>query len=222
MTEQISMGALHKVSRFCEGLFFLLLLGSMGLLTSCQEAQPKHYVEKSTEVKPEPSQAMNAPFANGGMNPGVSTGKLMELSFTYVVPSSWRELSPSENKGMRARTFLTKDSLEATFVLLSGQGGGMIQNLDRWAKQLELNPTPTDMNVFRSTAEVWSTQSDWKAEFFDYRKFDSKAPESILAVVIPLSGETLFIKLMGPTAKISKELEQLKALVASIAQKGQA
>lgn len=196
----------------------ICVLGGLFFVSACQQSEPTHYIERNVKNQSKqlrPPMAGEAPHAIA-MAPGESTGKLVTLPFTYVIPQGWTELPPEQNKGMRARTFQISDSLECTFVLLGGQGGGLIQNLERWAKQLGLSPTPTDMEIFRSTSEVLQTQSQWKAEYFDFRKFDKKAAESIIAAIVPLGEQTLFVKLQGETSLVNSQVKQFKSIVTSL------
>lgn len=191
---------------FLSGLFFIL---------GCQDNEPTYYLEKQNKIKPALEAPSEARVQNDSRQ-GQSPNQRVILPFEYSVPEAWQELSTAKSGGMRARTFLTADSLECTFVLLEGQGGGLMQNLERWAKQIGLQPNPQDMVVFRSTSKVWETQSQWKAEFFDFRKLDQSALETILAVVIPLDNQTLFVKMKGLSAPLAGELPALKSLISSI------
>ncbi len=201
----------HRAQGVKSKFLTILSLICFVVLLGCQDSEPTHYVERKIAAKkPQASLMM------GAMKPGSSSGQLVQLPFEYITPNNWKELDPSQNKGMRARTFDLGDSLECTFVLLGGLGGGLEQNLTRWAKQLGLNPTQQDLSVFRSTAKVLETSGNWKAELFDFRSFDKAAKETILAAILPIGNQTLFVKIQGQSGLIDKQESSLIQLVKSM------
>jgi hypothetical protein len=202
---------LHRAHRVKSKFLTVLSLISFVVLLGCQDSEPTHYVERKIAAKTaQASSLMDA------MKPGSSSGQLVQLPFEYLTPNNWKELDPTQNKGMRARTFDLGDSLECTFVLLGGLGGGLEQNLMRWAKQLGLNPTQQDLSVFRSTAKVLETSGDWKAELFDFRSFDKAAKETILAAILPVGNQTVFVKIQGQSRLIDKQESSLIQLIKSM------
>jgi|TARA_B110000263_G_scaffold176770_1_gene154509 hypothetical protein len=121
---------------------------------------------------------------------------------SWIVPESWM---PSEGHSMRLASFDTPFSKgvgDLSIVSLGGSSGGLVANVNRWRKQLRLDiMTETQIQDISVSGE--SKMGPFK--FFRLVN-DVQKDRAILAVVLPMDRETLFIKLTASLDGIN-ELE---------------
>jgi hypothetical protein len=107
----------------------------------------------------------------------------------------------------------------AVFFFGAGQGGGIDDNVARWAKQFEGAPAPK-----RSTATVAGlrvTRAEVAGTYLApggpmMQSTGKRAGHRLLGAIVEAPGGNVFFKLTGPAATIAAAQAEFDALVASI------
>ncbi len=142
----------------------------------------------------QPPAGPGAPPANPGATPSAN--------YRWSVPSGWH-VGPA--KAMREVTLFAgaKDEVECYVSSLSGAGGGLASNLDRWRAQLgqpplaaaELAALP---RVSMLGAEAVTIEIERAADH-------AEGPEKVLGAVCILPRQSVFVKLGGPRAAVDAQ-----------------
>jgi hypothetical protein len=140
----------------------------------------------------------------------------------WTVPASW---AAGPGSAMRVATYTVPaakgaDKGEcAVFCFGSGQGGGVDENVARWAKQFEGAPAPQ-----RSAQTVGGLRVTRAAVAGTYlapggpmmQSTGKKAGYRLLGAIAEAPGGNVFFKLTGPAATVAAAQADFDALVASI------
>ncbi len=96
---------------------------------------------------------------------------------------------------------------------LSGDGGGLLANVNRWGQQLGQPPISEADAAKLPTLEV----SGVKAVIADFTGTDPKTgqPARLVGVVLPQAGQTWFYKLMGDPAVVARQKDALFQFIQS-------
>lgn len=173
---------------------------------------PHTHAEQSPEANAiERAQAqmggdMNAPGA-----PAVSAAK---VAVNWTTPEGWTE---QPGNPMRIATFLVgPEKAECTLTAFPGTVGGIEENLQRWAGQIGLRVTPENLAKFARAPATFKTDGDFSCLVYDFASVAPDAEPSMLAAILPLDEQTLFVKLTGPRALLAEQKEAFTALCRSL------
>jgi hypothetical protein len=133
---------------------------------------------------------------------------------TWTVPAGWQE-------GPLAQFLVAKYIINGAggaqasvnVSSLDGNGGGLLPNVNRWRKQLGLDPV-TDADIANlPTLDA----SGVKATLVDISGTDARTgqPARLIGVVLPLGGQTWFYKLMGDATVVAQQKDALIQFVQS-------
>ncbi len=152
--------------------------------------------------------------------PGMAAGSPAEPAAAaadkpaWTVPADWKEGQLAQFLVAR---FVIQGSGEATAAVnvsqLSGDGGGLLPNVNRWRAQLGL-PPGSDADLARlPLLDV----SGAKATLVDIAGTDPRSgqPAQLVGLVLPLGGQTWFYKLMGDPAVVAPQKAALIKFVQS-------
>ena len=110
---------------------------------------------------------------------------------SWDLPQNW---VPSDGHSMRLASFdvpFSRGIGDLSIVSLGSESGGLIANVNRWRKQIDLGPI--------SESEIKTESIVGQSKSGSFRLFrlvnDSSQDKAILAAVLPMQGTTLFIKL---------------------------
>lgn len=165
------------------------------LLVGC--AAPK-YVETTTTPKREFDVA--APSQRGGLG--------------WETPVGWQEQGAS---GMRVASFQVADTetgLEAadgSIVILDGDGGGEVANVNRWRGQIGLSPA--------SVREIKAASRKERGALGPFSWWSLTHPATnrgILIAVIHNKNQTVFVKLSGSLKTLADNKEEFLQLCRSV------
>ena len=133
---------------------------------------------------------------------------------TWIVPAGWQE---GELAQFLVDRFVIKGGGSATATVnvsqLAGDGGGLLPNVNRWRKQLGLEPvTAADL----AKLDTLETPSG-KAAVVEISGTDmrSQQPAQLVGVVLPVNGQTWFYKLAGDAAVVAQQKAALLKFVQS-------
>jgi hypothetical protein len=133
---------------------------------------------------------------------------------TWTVPAGWQ---PGQLAQFLVARYLVKgdgDTVAAINVSqLSGDGGGLGPNINRWRGQLGLAPVSDDDIAKLPTVDA----SGAKATLVEIKGIDprSNKPASLVGVVLPLNGQTWFYKLMGDANVVTAQKDAFIKFVQS-------
>ena len=132
--------------------------------------------------------------------------------FTWEKPDSW---IPAEGSSMRLASFeipYSTGSGDLSIMELSGDGGGLGANVNRWRGQIGLGP----LTKFEIEAEAKNRVS----ELGNYQLFRlvnlEKKESAFLAAIYPLESSALFIKLTASADGILELEKAFKAFCSSM------
>lgn len=132
----------------------------------------------------------------------------------WTIPAGWEEGQLAQFLTAR---YVIKGSGDASAAVnvsqLSGDGGGLTANINRWRGQLGLAPISDEETAKLPTIEA----NGVKAVLTDFNGTDARSgkPARLVAVVLPLSGQTWFYKLMGDETVVGAQKEAFIKFVQS-------
>lgn len=172
-------------------MFNLIIILLVVFITGCnQTPRERHY----TQVNIEPAISLHE-----------------ESALSWILPPGWEEEKAANQ--MRVATFrLSSDfnAFDCSIVSLPGGAGGLEANLRRWMGQIKLEVSEEQFNQFINASS---------GNVFDFTQLqDGRAPdtESMIAAMIELHDETVFVKLKGTIATVTANKKAFLELVASI------
>jgi hypothetical protein len=139
----------------------------------------------------------------------------------YDVPQGWVELPPTSNAFVKRMINLRPADDPATecyLTFLTGDGGGIKANIDRWRGQIGLGPiAPAELEKLPKV-EMFGTPSPFYLGEGDLVGMDGtkRADFALAAVILAREGSAMSIKMTGPKAVVLKELDRFKAFVRSL------
>jgi len=153
----------------------------------------------------------NAAEPKGGSAPAPppSTGTAQGSPLQYTVPAGWTEIPA---KSMRVAAFQVSDgkqTAEVTIIPLSGAGGGLLANVNRWRKEVGLDDM-TEENLRKESKSL--AVEGQNAVYVDLVGKEKRN----LGVILPRDGRTWFIKFQGPIGLVEKERENFEAFARSV------
>ena len=189
-------------------ILFLIVLGIT--LSSCGDSSPKHSYREVT---------VDSPLRSNKLMTSSNMPTSTNISLIWKSPKGWVE---SKGEGMRIVTFKTddKDPIECSIVSLGGMAGGLEANLIRWMKQINLNDISQDkVTDFMEHYEDLTNNNNLEIKIFDFTKLQEDkewtAP-SMIAGLVSVNDQTVFIKMTGTKSAVSKNLPSFKELLQSI------
>jgi hypothetical protein len=128
----------------------------------------------------------------------------------YTLPKGWKETPPVAPQIHR---FVTGDPDDPVVISISSAGGGRVDNIDRWRRQVGLGPISQD----ELASAVSPTQVfDLKAEQIEIIGPPGEKQQAILGVIAPSGRTSWFIKLQGPVKPALEQKKNFEAFVKSL------
>ena len=166
----------------CLKLYFLIY--TMVILQSCgQDNHTRTYRLPKSAVPPQVE----------------NIKKTQSSIFSWKKPDSW---IPSSGSSMRIASFeipYIGGMGDLSVIQLGGKGGGFEPNINRWRKQLNLEP--------QSLSEIEKDIIKQKGELGEYKMIkivNTQNNLAFLAAIIPVENQTLFVKLSANLSGIKK------------------
>jgi hypothetical protein len=139
-------------------------------------------------------------------------------SLTWQGPESWKR---SGERPMRLVTYTVGGGEAECYVtLLSGVAGGVDANINRWRSQMGITETLDSAAIAAlPKITVLGEQAPLVEIEGKYTGMDGQATEGYMlyGTVCDLDGETLFVKLVGPSGEIKGEHDNFVAFCQSLA-----
>ncbi|MGD0208880.1 MAG: hypothetical protein ABSC89_14865 [Verrucomicrobiota bacterium] len=169
-------------------------------------------VQAQTELPPS-----HPPIGDTGMGaPTASAPISSEGKPNWQVPAGWQEVSGGQF--LVAKFTLTGAGGATAAVNVSsstGEGGGLVGNINRWRGQLGLTSlSDGDVNKLVTTIDV----PGGKASLVDLSGTDARTgqPTRLVGVIVPHSGQTWFYKLMGDAKVVEAQKEVFTKFVQTV------
>lgn len=165
-----------------------------------------------------PGQASSDPHTNGGNSDMSAPGlppmqpQATQTKLTYTLPATWQEKPPGN---IRVASFEVKQGEavgDVSIVSLAGDGGGLLNNTNRWRKQLEM--VPTDQAGLKNA--VKDIQIAGHKGYF-MALYSGLEGQGMLIAMVEQGGQTWFIKMVAPAKLIQSQEGDFLAFVKSIA-----
>jgi hypothetical protein len=144
---------------------------------------------------------------------------VQDRPFRFTKPDDWEERPPDMPQGVpRLAVFLVRDQdhhAEVSVVPLAGPGGGALANVNRWRRQLGLEPLDDDAQLQKEMRLL--DVANGKAPYVDLVGRDpTGGAKRILGAWIAHGGRTWFIKMIGSPELVGKQQAAFEAFVQSI------
>jgi hypothetical protein len=141
--------------------------------------------------------------------------------YHWDTPEGWSEVPKTSS--MRLATFAIKSQGKeaiCTIIPLRGEAGGLKANVTRWLGQVTGSTEPpgnTDkVSQLLDKQERFLTKGQFPAVLIDYTTVTSNPSDpSIMAAVITVHGNSVFIKMMGEKLLLQENKAKFKALCQS-------
>ncbi len=150
--------------------------------------------------------------ARASSNTGATPGPL-----GYAVPAGWADQGP---KSMRAVN-LSVGSCQCYVILLGGEAGGLIGNLNRWRKEVGLEPIgDADVSDLESVA-VLGAEAPLLDVRGDYAGMGEEggANYRVFGVALIRDSVSVFVKMVGPEAEMAAQRGAFLEFVQSLEEK---
>lgn len=190
-----------------------LALGAALLLSSCSRDEVTHFrVAKA----PQGGGAVSAAAHQGsapppGMAGDVPAPPAPAQGLRWTLPRGWTD---ERKGGMRFATLKAPVSgrLDGSVVVLSGQAGGELMNVNRWRGQIALDPID-GAALAAARQEVRS-----KAGTVWVYDFASEGPQRsrVIAGILPAGESTWFVKVTGDADAVGAARKDFLALLGSL------
>jgi len=130
---------------------------------------------------------------------------------TYDVPPGWTEL-PVQPGGFRVAAFRVTQgshSADITVIPFPGPAGGLVLNVNRWRKELDLADA-TEEQIKKDAKSL--DAGDVPGTYVDL----AGKGERTLGVILPKGDKTWFIKFRGPAQLVGQQQAAFEAFVRSV------
>ncbi len=133
----------------------------------------------------------------------------------WTPPATWKAVA---GNGMRLASFVVPGEGGAngdlSVVALGAQAGGVVANVTRWRRQLEL--PPVDENELSSSLKSLPIAQGEKALLVELEGTAGHSGSNLLAAIVQRSDRTWFYKLTGPKALVTAERDNFQKFVQSV------
>lgn len=130
-----------------------------------------------------------------------------ESPYVWKVPEGWSEGPPRQ---LRLVTLVPKGrpDAECSVTTLTGNGGGLAANVNRWRQQVGVGPA-TDAEIAALTRINVLGRSSALVEVLE-------GARGVLGIVCETGAETVFVKMTGPAATLREERARFLEFCASL------
>ena len=192
------------------------------VLTSCGKREDTR-VYKEVHITP-PHQEMGEVMKNSheGLIPPQMNKEVLtpQTALSWDTPANWKE---ERGSGLRLVTFNSLDDsskIECSIVTLSGQAGGIRNNIIRWMGQINIAiPSDDSFDLFLSSQVEVKTSSSLKGIIVDLTQLQedqSDESPSMIAVILESESGTIFVKMTGTKKAVTLNKSELVSLSRSI------
>ena len=149
---------------------------------------------------------------------GASGAHAAEPAFTWKTPAGWEEQAAA---GMRKGSWKIagQPETDCSLIMLQGQGGDALSNVNRWRDQMGLEPIDAKAMAALPRLKMMDRDAAYMNVVGVYggMKGDSSQQNArMLGLVAHLPMVAVFLKFVGPEAVVAAEAANFEALAASL------
>ena len=178
-------------------------------LASCSDPPDRVMIEETRTISPrEPRPKVNAYDGERfGLHP-----------MSWVVPQGWRQVGPGSMRFVDMR-FGPNDEGEAFVSALTGDGGGLLANVNRWRAEMGLEPTDEaglgglETVTFLGGAALLV---DLDGDYRPVGASQARADHRLIGLIQPATELTFFVKMTGPADLVEQEREKFEQFIRSV------
>jgi len=192
-------------------LFYLLLVTLIAAISCGDSGKVRKYKEEAPAAGTQQEQKESPA-------PGADTMPA-HTHFQWDTPEGWNENRASS--GFRLAAFTVKSGeIESvcTIIPLQGEAGGLKANVSRWLGQItgSMAPDETTVEKLLNAREKFLTKGQFPAVLIDFTPVSpNPTDKSILAGVLTVQGNSIFIKMTGQKSQLIENKAKFKALCQS-------
>ncbi len=189
--------------------------------TACGEGSRIRAIEETRVVAngEEPSWRATSAARFGWQQPGeLKTGAPVSSGgLSFETPNGWSELPPT---AMRSASFRVAgdERAECYLTLLSGDGGGLAANVDRWLAQMSAPPASAAELAALPRAELLGREAvlvDFRGTWKGMNGGERREDQRLIGLLAIDSAGSAFLKMIGPEGVVSAEIDAFHALARS-------
>ncbi len=138
-----------------------------------------------------------------------------EAPFRFTLPEGWKDEGPA---GMRKVNLSTGADTQCYLITLPGEGGGLVENLNRWRNEVGLAPIRAEEAAALPRIELLGEACPLLDVSGDYQGMGGSAgsDRTLLGTVLIRPTESLFIKMVGPSEEVLAHRDAFVAFVESL------
>jgi len=165
---------------------------------------------------PPRKQVMPRDAVHGMLPQGMSSEAILERRrpFTFKVPEGWK---PGQIQGMRKAAFVVPRDhrkAEVTVIDLPAKSGGLLLNVNRWRKQINLGPTTQEaLDKTAQNIKVDGLPAKYVSVLDDAA---AKPRLGLLGVVLVRGDKSWFFKMLGDATIVEEEKGHFEQFVKSV------
>lgn len=132
----------------------------------------------------------------------------------WTVPAGWQTLPPSEFLVAQFAIQTGSAKAEVNVAELSGDGGGLLMNVNRWRGQLGLPPA-AEADLAKLATPVPAPGGTFQIVDFTGTNAKTGQPARLIGATVPQNGQTWFYKLMGDESVVAAQKDAFLQFIQS-------
>ena len=142
--------------------------------------------------------------------------------FTWTLPEGWREVAPRSSQRLADFELDGEPHAECYITTLSGTGGGVVANIDRWRRQMGQGPMDPAEVASLPTLPVLGRAATFVTIDGSFAGMQGETVEDarLMGLLCELPAATVFVKCIGPRDVVAASEERFVRFVASLGLKG--
>ncbi|MFN8370448.1 MAG: hypothetical protein U0T83_07465 [Bacteriovoracaceae bacterium] len=189
----------------------------MFILFSCQSKNDDVEVYDSPKVVSDSEMKMEQP-SKMGMDQSLPSGMATaptNSNYIWNAPKGWKATVKSNMRlasfSLPSKSQKTEEAADLSIVVLGGDGGGELSNINRWRGQLELAPIDEE-GLSHAITTFKGNLGTFKFCFIRNLKID----QGMLTAMLVHQGSALFVKAIGKISTLEQYEKEFKTFVKDI------
>jgi hypothetical protein len=220
--KQLQQVQMHKSISYARCL--CLVAATVLFLSACgpasDEPQPIPIVREAPKDELRPRKLSAAERLGATMRAGMAQPATPALA--YTLPEGWEDLPVSQFRQVNLRV-AGNPKAECYVTILPGAAGGLLDNVNRWRQQMNLEPT-TEAELSQSPHLPLLGEDallvTLEGTFGGMQGDQALENYKMVALVQTSAGESIFVKMTGPKAVLDQEMGRFEEFVASLHRHG--
>jgi hypothetical protein len=142
-----------------------------------------------------------------------------ELPFTWETPEGWTQAPKSAMRDLTFK-FGENDEGECYVSRLPGAAGGLLANVNRWRRQMGLEPASEEAIFSLPKRELFGMEATYVSldgDFSGMGASEAQKKYRMLGMILAADFGAVFIKMVGPKKLVEANTEKFEAFCASLA-----